>query len=367
MIVADYSKTVSTLDEMSEVQKNYYHIDASLGSVFINDDWEVVVGTSKYNITQQGIESLTKILGIPYKYAVAIPIDLFQENMDRLKGISEDHKNALISICIRADVSGETEGTVVNFYKYKLNKKNDMPLPCMSLDTSNLMEYFSSDKFKVEKCVIGDAGAVIDFSDSDLGHVNLIEEGDVINIGYRLINPFTQTAEALEMRLIFIHDGFCMKLPPDFGKARVNLTKDLGDQDRYFAMLMESHAKWISSKYVAKDLSDLVKGTRGRIVKYRFFVPLLRKINSMSESVCALVFDIKDWKEESKYYAEELDADETGGSGFEFWKVIFDIGKEVKQFTAGVDKLPFENYMSVIFQMSEKQAKLYPEQEGDSN
>jgi len=352
MIVADFTKSVTTLEEMSEVQSKYDYIEANLENIVIDENWQVVLGEKKYNLTQQALEAISKLLGIPYKYAIAIPTDLFQDNMDRLKNI----KKGLVSICLRDD------NVIVNFYKYRLNKKTDMPLPCTPLDTSNLMEYFADGKYRTEKCLIGDFGAIIDVVDTSLGQVNLVEEGDVIDVGYRIVNPFTQVSEGLEMSLMLSHDGFCMRLPSALGKAKVSLTKELGDQDRYFAKLMESHANWMGSKFVFADIKKLVMNTRGLAIKYRFFVPMLGKVHKMSEFMSSQVFGVMEWKDDNKYYREELEDDEAGDSKFEYWKSIFDIGQEVRKME-GLERLDFENYMSVVLQMAEKQLKLYPKVE----
>lgn len=360
MIKEEYFEQTTDLNKISEIQAQYTYEDILLTDFELlqTEDGQLVMtftdgshdfADKDFDMTRQFLQSFCEISGIPYEYFMHIPYDLQKKNVDRLIGL----RGGWVKVCFRGT-------TLVNIYKYGEDKDGNKT-GFKVLDTSNLLEYFSSDKYRLRNCVIGDFGSIMDIVSSDLGTVSLIDKNEVFGIGYRLLNPFTMLGDKLSMSLFAEQEGTGngYSLPTYFSTASLNLTKKAGEEDAdYFDAFKNKIDKSIGAKFSLEEVRKAIFSLTGTKIKYRFLKGIMSKIKRLDENMFADVFGIKDWETEKDFFALKFEEEEAEDSSYEYFTVV----NESAEYANGLGillKMETETFISTIIKNRKKQEKLY--------
>lgn len=356
MITDDLYKVCTTLEEVSDLQNKYKYFEAPIKNFSVLDDYFFGIKladefsdipNTALDTTVQGMASFCDILHIPYPFAQYIPIELFQVNVNRLK---ETEK--IVRVCYRDNV-------VVNMIDLTEKSKK---LNVQTVETSELLEYFNNEeKYKFTELRVGDWGAVIDMIHYDLGKVK-----DKIEIGYRIINPFTMLDNCLRMSLLtYIPSGGKVTLPKDFGKVNLPLStnneKKIKDSQFYTDTFKNKIDEWIGAKYSLGNITDMFVNLDTKSIKYRFLRLVFNKVKSFDEDMFKRTFEV-DWEKEKDFYKEKFDHNEAVDSPYIYGDVIKDLALEAKKLGI-LRSLELESYFSKAINLMRKQDDLYPIEE----
>lgn len=360
MIKEEFFQSTTDLDKISQVQSKYKYFDTKIIEIEIGDvpdpdkdPWIAIVKGQDiaFHMTAQFLQSFCALLGIPYAYSQHIPFDLFKTNVDRLKPL----RDCAVKICLRDD-------TLVNIYAYG-EDKDGKQTKFRPLDTSNLLEYFNGDKYRLRNCVVGDFGAMVDVICDDLGKVNLIDSKDVAQLGYRVVNPFTMTGDKLSMSLIAELDS-CkngLGLPFKLGTVKTKLTKEIGSEDAdYFDDFTNRINAFIAKTYSLESIKEALTDLENCKIKFRFLRAVFSKLRKTDDGMFEKVTGIRDWKSEKDFFMKKFEDDEAEDSMYEFYKVV----NEATNFAQGLDiltQLSVEGWIASVIKMNQRQYKLYSE------
>lgn len=364
MLKPEFYQPVQNLDEAQKIQDIYTYFDANLvdfklvGLPETTDDenedaWKILVGGAEHDFTAQFLQSFSALLGIPYAFATHIPVDLLKTNVERLEPI----RDCKVKVAVRDNI-------LVNVYAYGKNKKTGSQLTFVPLSTSQLMEYFSDEKYKLRTCIVGDFGAVFDVLCADLGEVNLPVIKDQVKIGYRIVNPFTMTNDKLQMCLIAEQQGnnVLIGLPLKMGSVSQKLTKEF-EEDKFFDDFKNKIDKYIAKRYSLEKIETVLKALEDCKIKYRFLGTFFNKMRSTDEGMFEQVTGILDWKAEKEIWLEKFEEEEAEDSIYDYHQVM------CKMLTYALDELEvtlrmnLEAWMALPMKLNQKQLKLYPKEE----
>lgn len=334
------------LDKINEIQKQYEYSDSNISDFDfeLDDKYEVKIinGDKEYKGTQQFYVSLFKLMNIPFPFSQKIPSDLLLTNLKRLKS-EFDTKCKIVN-------RGNTLVNAVNMLK---NDGKDIHFE--NLNTSELLEYFNSDNYKIENCYIGDKGAVVDILHNDLGEFDLeqTEVGEIVKVGYRIQNPFTFLANRTRTSL-FVEQLSCkngMVMPSNFLNSSISLNKQLSDSALYIEKLKNDIDHAIGKRYNLDEISDLFKKLSKTKIKYRWLKPVFSKIRSLNDDIFSAIFGIADEGQERnddiEWFKTKFREKENENYELTYFDIIFKLTEMCQKLDYGT-RLLSEDYVSSI-------------------
>lgn len=326
------------IGEIDNLQSKYSYEESLLDKFSVEDDYKITVDNKTMDITEMGMQSFCKILGIPYKFGKKIPIDLLQHNVNRLKSPTR------VRMVMR-------DNTLVNLMdsEYYPNFR--------VLNTSQLLEYFSGNNFDIKKIIVGDEGASIDIVHKDLGQVDL-EPGNFISFGYRIQNPFTMFDSYLKSSL-YADQKVCsngMVLSRRLFGVNLDLRKDYGDEQDYFDRFKNSLDKKIGRSYNLDQLANIFDEANHTKVRGIMANKMISSIKNIDEPTCYKIFGFEEKEQEiesRKKFKENplIETDQT------FFNVMYQLTEECQKFGLR-ERLKAEQYSSTILDLCGQQ-KLY--------
>lgn len=333
-------KKENDIDKLNSFQNKYSFIDSSLSEISITEDGVFTVGSEQYKYTGPFLNSLSKLLKIPFQYAKQIPVDLLSKNVNRLKGLH----NQPIKMCHR-------NGVMVNTISTKKQSHFQNVL------TGDVLEYFNNDSFKINKSIIGDNGAWVDFIHKDLGVVERAK-GDIIEIGYRIRNPFTMFGNRLEV-LLFANQLVCtngMTMPRNLFNVGVNLNQVYGEGNEYIERLRNSIDKSISKGYSLNNLADLFLGMSRTNINNQNLKKIFGSWRRTPELNFEYVFGFN-WEEKGKDFMESIKEKDYELSDYCYFDTMYKMTEECQKYDL-TTQIKVENYTGNLITMYEKQKKL---------
>jgi hypothetical protein len=329
--------TETDLSKIDEFQKQYEYEDTELSALNFkenNDVIEITKGEDKYDATESFYQSLCKLLQIPYPFSRKIPQDLFLTNVDRLK----EEFNTRIKLIKREDV-------LVNVVN--ISKPDGKLLHFQDLNTSEILEYFNTDNFKMSKGYIGDNGSYYDFIHKDLSRFE-IKKDDFIEVGYRIKNPFTFMDTKLTGSM-YLNQLVCtngMVAPKQFLNASINLNKVLGEREIYVEKFKNEIDRYIGKNYTIEKVSDLFLKLADTKIKYRWLKPIYSSIKSMDTDIHSDIFGISEGEQgndDKKWFDLKFKENENEDYTMTYFDVIYALTDKVKKANPWL-RINAENY-----------------------
>lgn len=338
-------KREMNLQEVEKIQDEYIIEDKMITQIDVDENFDIKVNDETHKATSDFFQAFYGILGIPYPFTRKIPPDLVITNVDRLKELS----NIPVKIVRRDD-------TLVNIVP-NINRKGN-PVFFKNVNTSLLLDSFSSDSFDLKNCYVGDEGAVIDVVHKDLGQIILDKKnvGDIIEVGYRIRNPFTMFDNKLSMS-IYLNQLVClngMVLGKEFSSSVVNLNKDIGDEQVFIERFRNNIDSNVGRRYSLENLIDLYSKLNITEIKNRWLKPIMNTVKKIGDGdMFSKVFGF-DWEEESDFYKKSFEEDENGDSEWKYFDTIYKITKHAQKESTR-DRLFLEEYNNKIVNLYNKQ------------
>lgn len=342
-----FFKPITNIKEVEEIQSRYSYDDCMLEDIIMDEGWDIKIKDDNFKGTDDFYINLFKLLNIPYPFTRKIPGDLVVTNVDRLN----DEFNTPVTVVRR-------ENTLVNVVKATNNKGKQAFF--QKINTGLLLDYFSSENFEMKNCYVGDEGAVIDIIHKDLGQLKLKdrEVGDIIDIGYRLTNPFTMFDNSLKMSL-YLNQLVCsngMVVGRDFGGAKLSLNKNLGDEQVFIERFRTNIDHSITKRFTLDELTDLYNRMVQTPIKYRWLKPIISTVKKFGDDFLARVMKI-DWEQEGESYKDNFENEENEDSDFNYFQTIFDLTQQAQNESV-VNRLFLEGYNDKIINLFQKQLKI---------
>lgn len=339
-----YFTPETDINKIKAIQDSYeYEDDIMLNSITIEDDLSVRVADDNYGGTNDFYKNFYGLLNIPYPFTGKIPIDLLQTNVDRLK----NEFNTPIKLVKRDD-------TLINIIK-DTNRNGDK-LFFQTLNTDMLLDNFSSDNFSLKNCFIGDDGAVVDIVHKDLGVFEMdSKEGDIVEIGYRLKNPFTLHSNKLSMS-IYLNQLVCsngMTMSKEFGSVSLNLNKNIGDEQTFLDRFRTNIDSQINRNYSLDDIAKIYTEMNKTLIKYRWLKPIINTVKNIDSVLLSSVFKL-DWEEDAEYMKDCFDNRENEDSDYKYFDTIFSITEKAQKLPIR-DRLFLEDFNQKIIKLFTKQ------------
>lgn len=336
------------IDVLDKEFSMYNYGDAELSNFKVEDSGEISIkGERNFKYTSSFVDSFCNLLTIPHSFGRKIPIDLLQFNVDRLK--NETKINANVKYVFRED-------TLVNILKvgknsfFKALKPSEVILP-----------FLDKDKYKIENCLIGDPGLVVDVTHKDLGDLEATKVGDIISMGYRFSNPFTMfgtnfTAGLYLKQLVCSNGMIANKLMKSYSKPSINLRNNLGDDHMYMEAMEKSLRQSIAKSFDLGSMGSTIKGMLTTEIDYRHLNSILNKCAAYEPSFINNVFKI-DWAETKKVFEDNYRNKENDSSNYKYFDVMFNMTQECQKLDLK-SKLQIEEYSDTIISLYNHQISL---------
>jgi len=336
-------KPVKSHSEIEEIQSMYNVEEVMLEDLKINDNLQVLLRNETVRNTDDFLHGFYGILNIPYPFTRKIPTDLLVTNVDRLS----QEFNIPVKIVSR-------DGVLINVVS-NINRKGQ-PVFFQQINSSLLLDNFSNDSFELKNSYAGDYGLVMDVIHKDLGQLELeTEEGDIVDIGYRLRNPFTMFGNKLDMS-IYLNQLVCkngMIIGRDFGGVHLNLTKDLGDEETFLQRFRANIDMNISRKFTLDKILEIYNGMVRTNIKNRWLKPIMNNVRKIDDELFTRVFHCS-WDDEKEILQDSFENNETDDSDYNYFETIFNITKEAQKESVS-NRLFLEEYNNSIINLYKKQ------------
>ncbi len=332
----------SVLDQQFDL---YHYEDTELAKFDINDvNGNVIHGNESYEYTPSFINSFCNILTIPYNFGRKIPIDLFKFNVNRLK--NETKINTNVKFVYR-------DNTLVNIMKTGSNPFFKCIKP------SEILTHFGSDKFEIKECAIGDSGFHVDLIHKDLSNFEVTKPGDIVNIGYRFINPFTMFGVNFSAGL-YLNQLVCsngMVANRLLGKRpMISLKNNLGGDEIYMETMEKELRLSVAGGFSLEKTGEIIKGMLNTSINYRHLMPIMNKAATYQPNYINDVFKI-DWTKEKVTYEKLHKDNEKDDSAFKYFDIMFNMTQLAQKLDLRA-KLQIEDYADTIIGLYQHQISL---------
>jgi hypothetical protein len=336
-------KPIKNINEIEKVQNMYSSDELMLQDINVDEHMNVTINESeRMKATEDFFHSFYDVLGIPYPFTRKIPNDLLLTNIERL----EQEYNMPVKIIRRGDI-------LINIVK-NVNRKGQ-PLFFQQINSSLLMDNFSSDTFELKNSYVGDYGLVIDVLHKNLGEIKTSKVGDTMGIGYRIKNPFTMFEDKMFMSL-YLNQLSCengMVMSKEFGGVSLNLTKDLGDEETFLQRFRTNIDMNINKTFSLEKITEVYLGMSKTLIKNRWLKPIMSNVRKIDDDLFTKVFSCN-WDDEKELLQDSFINNETDDSDYNYFDVVYNITKEAQKESV-MDRLFLEEYNSKIINLYKKQ------------
>lgn len=344
VVIPEYKSTKDE-QELKEVQSKYQYTDTELRTVSFNEDMTGNLGDiGDLKFTESGFKSILKLLKIPSAFVKKIDYPTFMYNVEQLK----TQYNVPIKYVTR-------DNTVVNAVSIA-GKKSHFQI----VDSTEILEYFRGDNFRLVDYRVGDNGASMDIIHNNLSHINVDKLGR-IDFGYRIENPFTLNSDKMVANL-FAQQLVCengMVISKNLMNSKVDLRKLLEDEQQYVDTLKNNLDNNIGKFYTAKNMIKTFEGMANTKIKYKFLKPIMSKVKGINDNFFKSIFgyDPSVDKDDVQYFRDKFNNEEYNASDFLYFDVMYNITDKCKTLPL-IDRQNLEDYSSTLIKYHDHQLEL---------
>lgn len=176
--VKEYANIDDALTNLTPFLKQRQQIDTERVSFEFNGNATFKIDGQTHKTTKYGLQSFCRMLRIPDPFAKAIPLDLLQQNINRLSSF-------LTEVDVVLNVNNEITGFVPRKYR-----------PLETLDLFNgLQEVFKEQTIENFRAVLGTTNSIITYTSEVFPRLEPIV-GDVTQVGVEVTNSEVKDLDA---------------------------------------------------------------------------------------------------------------------------------------------------------------------------